>query len=273
LLLKSADTNLGLAILNLHTLHVNISLHEYNLLAAPPASQLDSDQRDKNDIQDELASRFEGLSTLLSLVKTYLSTVTDESNPPVGKFPEISMPIFIQMAHSVMVLCRLSMFEYPGLGWDRRRVVKEINFGDVAFKLAKQWQSVPLHRDLARKIFCTTENEEELRSAWEGDGDENALTHAGKVFELMGKSWKNKILPRLLVDMESSRKQGQEEALNAGEDMVMSGTDQAQRGQSQHQHNQPMAGVSDEIASWDISEDPWMTQLIGEGGQEWLFNF
>jgi hypothetical protein len=263
-LLLFADT------INLQTLDAMISLHEYNL--APEPTKLSSTQKMSADIdnQDEHLSRLQGLKTLLSFVKQYITTTLDDSTFPLAQYLELSMATFTQMAHVIMVLFRLSTFESPGLQWDQRKVIREMDFGVVVRQWSQKWLSVPSHCGLTGELQTGNAEDGQIsreQGQVEGkgqNGQENTWTHAGKVFGLLANAWDSKVLPKLFP----------EERNRMAAAMPVNGLGELDINQQlQQSYVQPIPGFADVMFNWDIPEERWVMDLLGDSGPEWFLNY
>jgi hypothetical protein len=240
-----------------------ISLHEYNL--TPEPSKLNSAQgvSGSSNTQDELISRIEGLKILLSLVKQYINITLDDSVFSPAQFLTISMATFTQMAHVIMVLFRLCTFEHPNLQWDRRKVVREMDFGFVGRQWSRKWLSVPFMCGLTTNLWSGIAEDgllnKEHQELWQKgqDIEENTWTHAGKVFELLANAWDRKVLPKLFP----------EEKSNMAEAMSVDGPGE------QEYYVQPIPGFADAMFNWDLPEERWVMDLLGDSGPEWFLNY
>jgi hypothetical protein len=216
---------------------------------------------------DEVTARFEGLTALLSVIKSFFSMIFDESLFPTTQYPETSLATFTQIAHAIIVLFRLSTYESPGFRWNRQKVVQELDFGDVACCWAKKWRSVPINCGFVTKILGSGAGNTIQAAEWEKAGeDEDSWTHAGRVFELLGSCWKRRVLPKLFPDMDAGKdREGTVPSMN--EDVNMSGIN------ASNQHfDLPAADFSDGFLNMELPDDRWLNELFREGGQEFFLN-
>jgi hypothetical protein len=179
------------------------------------------------------------------------------------------------MSHAIIILFRLSTFEYPAYLPSKNKVLEVIDFGEALLELAKCWESLPLNKFFARKFvtegFAKGEIEPQIRAEWEGiNSDEGELTSAGTVLEHIAKIWKKKIKPRLIAGDHSAAEVTQGGLGNRG-DINMAGPDDQQQNQTLN-HNQSLDGLPDAI-DWELPEDWWMSELLGDKGQDFFFSF
>lgn len=123
------------AILRLHLLHTKLNIYEHSLspifLNSPsndPSSQLE---------------RIESLWTCLATIKSWFEIFRSTDRFPLSHYPHISLAIFLQMSHCMVVLFRLSTFDSPLVPWDRHRVKQELDFGEVTKLISDRFGSVP----------------------------------------------------------------------------------------------------------------------------------
>jgi hypothetical protein len=93
------------------------------------------------------------------------------------------MATFTQLAHCLVVLFRLTTFEAPGIPWDKQRIVRELDFGEVVRTWANRWNEV------AQLLKLNGETLAEL--------EEYPWFCAKKTLSFILNVWETKILPKL----------------------------------------------------------------------------
>jgi hypothetical protein len=122
-------------VLKLHLAHAAITIHETSL-NAPPTSTRSSDPF--NQLQ-----RVDDLWTCFSATKSWINTFFSPEIFPPSCYPDISMALFTQLAHCLVILCRLNTFESSDIPWDCQRIRQEMDVGELLRLWAETWDSVP----------------------------------------------------------------------------------------------------------------------------------
>jgi hypothetical protein len=122
-------------ILQLATFHTIIVIHEHSLDACPASTTT--------------LERIDSLWACLSATKSWFTLFFCLDVIPLFQYPQLAMPVFNQLAHCLIVLFRLSTFEYPN--WDRKRVRQELNLGETVKLMASRWEEVATAANLNEK--------------------------------------------------------------------------------------------------------------------------
>lgn len=162
-------------IMQLQILNTIISIHEHSL-------NIEQSSGVSYDPSAEL-HRIENLSTCLTAIRTFISTFFFGEGFPASCYTEISLSLFTQASHCVVTLFRLSILELQSGAWDRQRVIKEVNFGEVLNVWAKNLQILPEAAGLHISPGIATEE-----CSW----------HYGRrMLSLIINWWEAKIVPKL----------------------------------------------------------------------------
>jgi hypothetical protein len=125
----------SLDIFKLHLAHTAITIHETSLNV--PACHTSS-----TDLSHTL-QRVDDLWSCFTATKSWVETFFSRESFPISSFPQISMTLYTQLAHCLIVLCRLSTFESPNVPWDCKRVRRELDLGYLLKLWCDSWDAVP----------------------------------------------------------------------------------------------------------------------------------
>lgn len=141
----------------------------------------------------------------------------------------------MQMAHCLVVLFRLSIFESPDVPWDRQRVRQELDFGELVRLWALRWENVPAAAGLDTDIM--------------GEKGEGPWSFTRKRFLILANYWDAKVAAMAAADAEKKGGQAMED------DGTLNGF--GAPGQ------QPMDALDFGAVSMDSLDDVWMRDMFG----------
>lgn len=180
--------------------------------------------------------RLEDLWACFLAVKTFFEKFFSLDAFSFKLYPEVSMAIYSQVAHCLVVLCRLSSFESADVpSWDRKKIRKELNLGAVVKMWGERWDSAPASAGLNTDM---------------GDSKiENPWTFTSKKLKIVGKWWDAKLAAMEAAETESE-KVVPESIHPAGFGIPIA---------------QPMDGV--EFAALDLEhfDDVWLRDMMAGG--------
>lgn len=193
--LKTNGTNTNLAlfdaeltgmadVLRLHNLNTEISIRQLSLRSSHQTVPTNTNP----NIQ-----RTESLWACLDATKSWVTTF---DSFPLDRYPKISLGTFGQIAHCMIVLLRLSIFESPEIPWDRRRIIEELNLG----KVVKDWKDRFSDMPQAAGLDLDVGN----------DFDESIWSLLSRRQSAILEWWDTKVAPRL-ASIDESKGRGVEE--------------------------------------------------------------
>jgi hypothetical protein len=214
-------------ILQLHILDALISIHERSLTSSGQNS-------DSSYINAHL-QRVESLWACFNATKSWIMSMDGLG---VANYRHMSLAIFTQMAHCMISLFRLSIFKSSGVSWDRQRVRKELEFGEVVNVWIKNGKGVPGATGMDLDM---------------PDSSENVWSHLVKRLSLVVEWWDTKVVP-MLVTSDSG---------------VQASKDNSERF-SFHAPGPQMGEALDlTAASLDLFDDAWMRDMLS-GSDEYM---
>jgi hypothetical protein len=125
----------GLDIFKLHLNHAAITIYETSLNF--PTLQVPSVDPSPN------MKRVDDLWSCFTATKAWVDTFFSHETIPISLFPQVSMTIFTQLAHCLIILCRLSTFESPSVPWDCKKVRGQLDLGYLLKIWCESWDGVP----------------------------------------------------------------------------------------------------------------------------------
>lgn len=220
----------GTATLQLHILNTTVCIYEPSLIVSPS----------KEDSLDPTAQlqRIEYLWICLNTVKAWFNTFWDLGLFPLSAYPHMSMVMFTQAAHCMVALFRLTTFEAPGVHWDRQKVLKDFDFGQLMKTWMDRWEGIPAAAGLDVDISSETEE-----SPW---------VHTRKMIMGIVNWWEAKIKPMLEKDARMAPEVDQHLS-NGNEGLNGFDTDQQ------------MEGIDFPAVNLDFLDDEWMRHALGSG--------
>ncbi|KIN06912.1 hypothetical protein OIDMADRAFT_150163 [Oidiodendron maius Zn] len=120
--------------LQLHILNTALTIHEHSLSTASKSSFSDPTAQ---------LQRIESLWICFTAVKSWFNIFFNREAIPLSCYGHFSMAILTQMAHCLAALFRLSTFEAPDIPWDRQRIRREMDLGDIVKLIVDSWEQVP----------------------------------------------------------------------------------------------------------------------------------
>jgi hypothetical protein len=220
------------ATLQLHILDATVSIHEQSLIPSCHPTVLPDPSAD--------LQRVGSLWACFTATKSWITTFNSEELFPIARYPHFSVAIFAQMAHCLVVLFRLSMFEFPGVSWDRQRALKELDLGEVLRSWIKKLGEVPETVSLDKGMSSSSE--------------ENTWNHGVGRMSLILEWWEVKVAPRLAAPAQARDQATKEDANTTSLDLS----------------TQQAAETLDlTMADWDYLDDAWMRDIMS-GSDEYF---
>lgn len=224
--------------LHLFIYETALVIHEH-CLAISPIKEVSFDP-------DGEVRRMENLWICLQTIKSWFSTFFSEETSPIEDWPWTPMSTYSQMAHCLVALYRLTTFESPDVpSWDRQRVLRELNFGDLLRDWRDRWERVPRAAGL----------DIDLRN--ELDDDENPWSYCKRGLTTILHWWDIKIAPRLVND-----------TAKESQPVVDHGGNSTETNPSNADFN---SLLMEDFSAVDTSfiDDAWMRDMLG-GGLDYL---
>jgi hypothetical protein len=148
--------------------HSIIVIHEHSLDSCPSST---------TEVE-----RIESLWSCLSATKSWFTLFFCLDVFPLFRYPQVSMPIFNQFAHGLIVLFRLSTFESPGVHWDRKLVRQEFDLGELVKLIVSRWEEVPTVAGLDKGVVNAA-----------SESDEGLWAYTRKKFLVVAHFWEMKL--------------------------------------------------------------------------------
>ncbi|KAF2103661.1 hypothetical protein NA57DRAFT_50533 [Rhizodiscina lignyota] len=213
------------AMLQLHFLNTVVSIHEHSLI---PSKQTSLDPGATTD-------RIQNLHSCFSAVKTWFTVFFTLDEFPLSCYPYISMITHSQAAHCMVALFRLTTFESPGIPWDRQRVRREFDFGQVIRTWLERWEGAPAAAGLDASVWSNV------------DGPPWAATR--KYLSAIINWWEAKIAPRLVTEVNGMRVQD----------------DTASIVRTMYTDGSQLEPVEHADQNLEFLDDEWMRDVLGPG--------
>jgi hypothetical protein len=105
--------------------------------------------------------RIENLWSCFNATKTLFTTFFSLHEFPLFSYPYISLAITAYLSHGLVVLFRLSTFQSPNVPWDRLKIRRELNLGELLRLWTQRWGGV-----IAEVGIDTTAANEEDENPW-----------------------------------------------------------------------------------------------------------
>lgn len=149
------------------------------------------------------------------------------------------MAVFTQAAHCMVALFRLTTFEAPGIPWDRQKVVREFDFGQLMKTWMDRWEGIPAAAGLDTDMSSETED-----GPW---------VHTRKLLQGIVNWFEAKIKP--MLEKETRMAQGEDQPLANGAPS-MNGFEATE---------QQMEGIDFASVNLDFLDDEWTRHVLGSG--------
>jgi hypothetical protein len=218
-------------ILQLHILDALIGIHELSLTS----------KRHNNDLSYTNAQlqRVESLWACFNATKSWITTSNSMDCLSIANYPHMSLAIFTQMAHCMISLFRLSIFESSGVSWDRQRVRKELEFGEIV----KVWIMN------GKGVLEATGMDVDMP----GSAGENAWSHLVKRLSLVVEWWEAKVVPILVAS------EAKNQASKDNSEISSFGDSNLQMGEA----------LDLTTANFDFFDDAWMRDMMSRSDEYW----
>jgi len=214
----------------LHKLNIVVSIHEHSLkLAHSKSTTMDPATQTRH---------IHNLCTCLSAVKSFFSIFSNTNNFPLQCYPYLSIGTYSQAAHCMVALFRLTTFESPNIPWDRRRVMREIDFGETIRTWLELWVRVPAAAGLEGDMPP-------------GGVHEIAWKNTEKILMGILNFWEAKILPKMMMETDVVGDLNLPASDTQGGDGVL-GTQQ-------------LEALNFADMSFDVNDNGWMQDVVGSG--------
>jgi hypothetical protein len=218
-------------ILQLHILDALIGIHERSLTSKC--------QTNDSSYTNAHLQRVESLWACFNATKSWITTSNSMDCLGVASYPHMSLAILTQMAHCMISLFRLSIFESSGVSWDCQRIRKELEFGEVVKVWIRNGKGVPGATGMDVDMPGSTE--------------ENAWSHLVRRLSLVVEWWDTKVVPILAAS------ESRDQASKDNSEMSSFDASNLQMGEA----------LDLTTANLDFFDDAWMRDMMS-GSDEYL---